>query len=82
MKLCCSSLAAATQFAAMMAISNFARTTGDALVAAGLLSTPASWFLLMAELLAFATLLAGLLLAQRESDEAPPKRSGCGAVLL
>ena len=84
MTLCSSSLAAATQFAAMMAISNFSRTAGDALVAAGLLQTPASYFLMMAELLALAALLAGGLMSLRAEDigSKDAARKGTGAVLV
>lgn len=40
----CKSLAAATQFAAMMAVSNLSGIIGDALVATSLVETPVEWF--------------------------------------
>ena len=61
MRLCCSSLAAATQYCVMMACSNLANTGGTALVATGILGTTREWFWLSALLTGVSSLFSVLL---------------------
>ena len=48
MGICSASLAAATQFAILMATANFSKVIGDTMIASKLMSTQTSWFGLFA----------------------------------
>ena len=76
MRICGPSLAAATQFAAMMALSNLGGTIGDTLVAVGSCNSPASYFTLCAEAASLSTVMGILLLVSVKHGDARKQVDG------